>query len=164
MRVHLLEARTQLPLPRAQVFGFFSDAANLERITPPWLHFLILTPGPIELRAGTLIEYQLRLRGIPLRWRTRIEVWDPPTRFVDVQIRGPYALWEHEHVFTDGTGGTAVSDRVRYALPFGPLGELVHAFVRRDLRAIFEYRQEAVRERLLGPPPSEAAAGAQDPL
>jgi ligand-binding SRPBCC domain-containing protein len=128
MRIHLLEARTEVPLPRAQVFGFFFDAANLERITPPWLRFLILTPGSIELRAGALI--------------------------------GPYALWEHEHVFRDGTGGTVVSDRVRYALPFGPLGELAHGFVRRDLRAIFEYRQEAVRACLLAPPPSEAAAGA----
>lgn len=157
MRVHTLETQAFLPLPRVQVFAFFADAGNLERITPPWLHFLTLTPGPIELRAGARIDYRLRLHGLPLRWRTEIQLWDPPLRFVDRQLRGPYALWEHEHVFTDAAGGTEVADRVRYALPFGPLGELAHAFVRRDLRAIFAFRRTATRECLLGARPSAGA-------
>jgi ligand-binding SRPBCC domain-containing protein len=161
VRVHTLESQLALPLPRQRVFDFFADAGNLQRITPPWLQFLILTPPPIELRAGARIEYRLRLHGLPLRWCTRIEVWDPPRRFVDCQLRGPYALWEHEHVFTDGTEGTEVADRVRYALPLGPLGGLAHGFVRRDLRAIFAYRRAALRECLLGTRPS---AGAPDSL
>ncbi len=142
----MLQRSQRLPLPPEDVFPFFADAHNLEAITPPWLGFRVVTPQPIAMGAGTFIEYRLRLHGIPLRWRTRIAVWDPPRRFVDVQISGPYRLWHHTHDFeTDGGGHSVMRDTVRYALPLGPLGVLAHrAVVRRDLAAIFDFRQRAV--------------------
>jgi ligand-binding SRPBCC domain-containing protein len=142
--VHVLrrEQRFGPALPPDEVFPFFADAHNLEAITPPWLGFRVVTPRPIDMRAGALIEYRLRLHGVPLRWRTRIAVWDPPRRFVDVQIAGPYRLWHHTHDFEpDGSGGTIMRDTVRYGLPLGPLGALAHRLlVRRDLDAIFGFR------------------------
>ena len=129
------------------MFPFFADALNLERITPPWLGFRVVTPGPIAMGPGTLIEYRLRLHRLPVHWLTRIEVWEPPVRFVDAQVRGPYRAWRHEHRFSpapDGRG-TLMRDRVDYALPLGPLGDLAHAlFVARDLRRIFDHRAASV--------------------
>jgi ligand-binding SRPBCC domain-containing protein len=147
--------RTQfLPRPRAAVFPFFADAANLEAITPPWLGFRILTPGPIVMGPGTLIDYRIRWRFVPLRWRTAITVWEPPVRFVDEQVRGPYRLWRHTHTFAEVSGGTAMTDVVEYALPLGPLGRLMHRFiVERDLAAIFDYRREQVLKLVEGTPP-----------
>jgi ligand-binding SRPBCC domain-containing protein len=142
--------REQL-LPRApdDVFGFFADAGNLEAITPPFLGFEIVTPRPIEMRAGTLIEYRLRLHGLPLRWLTRIEVWDPGVRFVDQQLRGPYALWHHTHEFEARGSDTLMTDTVRYALPFGPLGTVAHALlVERELNRIFDFRYVEVGRRI----------------
>ncbi len=126
-------------------FGFFADARNLERITPPWLNFHVVTPD-IEMRLGTLIEYRLTLHGLPIRWLTQIEEWAPGERFVDVQLRGPYALWHHTHEFEPaGDGQTLMRDTVRYALPFGPLGALAHKlFVARDLERIFRFRSSVV--------------------
>jgi ligand-binding SRPBCC domain-containing protein len=149
-RIHVLERRQRVELPIEQVFDFYGDAHNLERITPPWLGFEVITPAPIEIGVGTLIEYRLRLHRVPIRWRTRIEVWEPPDRFVDVQIRGPYSLWEHTHRFEqDDPGATTIEDRVRYSIPFGPLGGLAERLlVRRDLRQIFDYRSEAVKREL----------------
>ncbi|HYG63160.1 MAG TPA: SRPBCC family protein [Thermoanaerobaculia bacterium] len=145
LKVH--EHRTEILLPRSreEVFGFFADAGNLQAITPDWLRFGILTPLPIEMRQGALIEYRLRLRGIPLRWKTGITAWDPPRRFVDEQLRGPYRLWVHEHTFREADGGTLVGDYVRYAVLGGTLVNKL--FVERDVRRIFEYRQERLRER-----------------
>ena len=131
------------------MFPFFGDALNLEAITPPWLGFRVTTPGPIEMTRGTLIEYRLRLHALPISWRTTIAVWNPPHRFVDVQVRGPYALWHHTHDFAPVPGGTLMRDTVRYALPFGPLGALAHRLlVRRDLERIFEYRRDAVLHKV----------------
>jgi ligand-binding SRPBCC domain-containing protein len=146
----VLERTQRVGLPPEEAFAFYADARNLEAITPPWLGFRVTTPEPIEMAAGTLIEYRLRLHGIPIRWRTRIAVWEPPHRFVDVQLRGPYALWEHTHTFEpDGAGATIIRDRVRYRLPLGPLGGLAHAaLVRRDLRRIFDFRRDAVAARM----------------
>jgi ligand-binding SRPBCC domain-containing protein len=138
-----------LQLPRPEVFAFFADAANLEAITPPELHFHITTPLPITMRKDAIIDYRLRLRGIPFSWRTRIAEWEPPLRFVDEQLRGPYALWEHTHTFTNAPdGGTLVQDTVRYQLPLGPLGRLALPLVRRDLSRIFGYREARVRQLL----------------
>ena len=146
----MLERRQRVGLPVERAFEFYGDAFNLEAITPPWLGFAVTTPAPVTMAAGAHLDYRLRLHGVPVRWRTRIEEWEPPHRFVDVQVSGPYSLWEHTHEFEPaGAGATMISDRVRYALPLGPLGDLAHRlFVRRDVERIFDYRREAVAERL----------------
>src|SRR5918997_5030628 len=105
MRIHRLERTQRLAAPPGEVFEFFADALNLEAITPAWLSFRVITPGPIEMRPGALIEYRLRLHGVPVRWLTRIEVWEPGRRFVDVQVRGPYRLWHHTPGFEAGRRG-----------------------------------------------------------
>jgi ligand-binding SRPBCC domain-containing protein len=147
---HVLTREQILPGDPDKVFGFFANAFNLEAITPPWLRFRVLAPGPVHLAPGALIQYRLELHRIPIRWLTRIETWVAGERFVDVQIRGPYRLWHHTHTFEAHDGGTLVRDRVRYALPLGPLGELAHRLlVRRDLERIFDFRQASVA-RMLG--------------
>jgi ligand-binding SRPBCC domain-containing protein len=138
-----LRTRIRLARPRPEVFAFFADASNLEALTPPLLRFRILTPQPIEMRPGALIEYKLSLRGLPVRWKTEITAWEPPHRFVDEQRRGPYRLWVHEHTFEDAPGGgTFVLDRVRYQVPFGRLANWL--LVERDVRKIFTWRGEAL--------------------
>ena len=152
LRYHVLRREQRLPGSPAEVFPFFGDAHNLEAITPPFLGFRVLTPRPIAMRAGALIEYRLRLRGLPIAWLTRIEEWTPGVRFVDAQLAGPYRLWHHTHEFeADGDAGTVMRDTVRYALPYWPLGEAAHPLVARDLAAIFDYRAAAVAERLTRP-------------
>jgi ligand-binding SRPBCC domain-containing protein len=148
--IHILERRQRVEIPIDEAFAFYGDARNLERITPPWLGFQVTTPEPIKMGPGTLIEYRLRLHRVPVRWRTRITAWEPPRQFVDTQISGPYSLWEHTHTFEgDGPGATIIEDRVRYAIPFGPLGEVANRLlVRRDLRQIFDYRRDAVTREM----------------
>jgi ligand-binding SRPBCC domain-containing protein len=139
-----------VPVSPERAFAFYGDALNLEPLTPPWLHFEVTTPGEIELAAGTLLDYRLKLHRVPIRWQTRIQTWEPPLRFVDTQAKGPYSLWEHTHLFeAAGEGETIIRDRVRYVIPFGPLGTLAERlFVRRDLRRIFDFRAQAVAERI----------------
>ncbi len=140
MKESLFRAEQWLPRPRTEVFPFFAEARNLEELTPPWLKFEVLTPAPINMRAGALIDYRLKVHGIPIRWRTEILEWDPPHRFVDVQLRGPYTLWHHTHTFEERDGGTLCRDEVRYR-PLG--GALVDTlFVRRDVETIFAYRRQ----------------------
>lgn len=138
--------RTQfIPRPRDAVFAFFAEPYNLERITPPFLRFRIVTPPPIALAPGTLIDYRLRLFGVPFGWRTRIESVTPLESFVDVQIRGPYRAWRHEHTFREVPGGTEMRDVVDYDVGWGPAGWAAGAlFVRRSLRHIFDYRRDTV--------------------
>ena len=148
MPAHTLNTWQWLPRPQEEVFRFFSDARNLQRITPDFLRFEVLTPGPIEMRAGALIDYRLNLRGIPFRWRTEITSWEPPFRFTDVQVRGPYAEWVHTHTFEDVDEGTMVRDSVRYRL-WGP--GLVTRIINRilvapDTKRIFEFRHHALEE------------------
>jgi len=155
-REYELRRVQRLPLPPERVFDFFADARNLEAITPPSLKFHIITDGPIEIRSGTIIDYRLRLSGIPFRWQSVIEDYDPPRQFVDRQIRGPYASWHHTHSFAPVTGdggevtATDMTDLVRYRMPLGPLGMLVHGlFVRRQLNAIFDFRKKKIVELIV---------------
>jgi uncharacterized protein len=136
-----------VPRPLDEVFEFFSKAENLERLTPAWLNFHILSVEPSPVRKGTLIRYSLRWRIFPIRWTTEIIEWDPPHRFADVQLKGPYKLWHHEHRFVAEGNGTRILDEVRYSLPFGFLGSIAHvARVEKDVRGIFAYRMEVVKK------------------
>ena len=150
-RDHVFTTEILIPRPRDEVFDFFAAAENLQRITPPELGFEITTPLPISMVVGALIEYRLRLFGVPFRWRTRISRWEPGTAFVDEQLSGPYALWVHTHTFRDAPGGTLVGDEVRYRLPLFPFGEVGYPLVRLQVRRIFDYRARRLRE-LLGSP------------
>jgi ligand-binding SRPBCC domain-containing protein len=147
--VHRLEREQLVARPLPDVFAFFAEAENLERITPPWLRFEVIGSKPARMGTGTRIEYRLRLHGIPLRWVSRIEEWEEQRAFVDRQVRGPYRLWRHRHEFEPRGDATVVRDRVDYTLPFGSAGRLAHElFVRRDLDRIFDFRRTAI-ERLL---------------
>jgi ligand-binding SRPBCC domain-containing protein len=139
-----LEVAQFLPQPRDRVFEFFSDAFQLEEITPPWLRFSVVTPAPIRMRAGLAIDYRLRLHGIPIRWQSVISEWEPPFRFVDEQVRGPYRRWHHEHLFEIVDGGTRCTDLVDFEVPGGPLVERL--FVRAELHRIFAFRQRKLSE------------------
>ena len=133
----------------AATWDFFSRADNLPAITPPWLRFTVRTPGPVEMTDGTLLDYTIRWNGIPVKWRTRIIDWSPPRQFIDIQLRGPYALWHHQHVFEPVGDSTRCRDRVIYKLPAGPLGRMVHAgMVKRQLLGIFTFRREVIGQRL----------------
>src|SRR5215510_7830929 len=143
--MHTLTTSMRLPLLRDQVFAFFAEASNLERITPPELGFEMVTPQPLHLSEGTRIEYRLHLFGLPFSWQSEIRRWDPPEVFVDVQLRGPYKYWVHTHRFREEQGATIIEDEVQYTLPYAPLGELVYPLVRLQLHRIFRYRQQVIR-------------------
>ncbi|MBI1846387.1 MAG: SRPBCC family protein [Candidatus Rokubacteria bacterium] len=148
---HILESRRWLPLPRSQVFAFFAEPANLARVTPPWLRFTLVGAPPV-MAAGAVLDCRMRWLGVGLAWRAYIREYDAPYRFVDVQVRGPYARWEHRHLFLEERQGTWVEDRVTYRLPLGPVGRAVHALcVRRQLAAIWDYRWGQVAARLATP-------------
>lgn len=150
MADHVLEARVWLGRPRPDVFAFFANPAHLAELTPPSFGFRLLTPAPV-MTAGAVLDYQIRWLGLPLRWRAFVREYDPPYRFLDVQLRGPYARWEHRHRFLEEEGGTIVEDRVVYRLPLGPAGVALHAVVvGRQLRAAWDYRTRRLAE-LLGP-------------
>ncbi len=148
MKVYTLKAEQLVTRPLEEVFAFFERPENLTKITPPSLGFVILTPLPIEMKAGALIDYTIKVTGYRLRWWTLISTYDPPHSFVDEQIKGPYKLWHHTHRFRAVEGGTMISDEVKYALPLGLLGRTAHAlFVRRQLKGIFAYREKVIGER-----------------
>jgi ligand-binding SRPBCC domain-containing protein len=148
---HKLWVSMVLPCERERVFAFFAEAANLERITSPELQFQVVTPQPIVMRMGTQIEYHLRLYGWPFTWLTHITRWEPPHVFTDEQIAGPYGQWVHTHRFHEQKSGTVIEDDVRYRLPLYPLGEITYPVVRWQLRRIFAFRQQAIREIFNGP-------------
>lgn len=164
MRAHVLSRTHELEGTPEEVFPFFADAFNLEAITPRFLDFSVLTPAPILLTTGTVIQYAMRLHGVPITWVSSIQRWDPPHCFVDTQLRGPYRFWHHTHSFEALPGErTLMRDEVRYQLPLPPLGNLAMPFVRRDLEQIFDYRREvlpaelakfrAASERVMTPAP-----------
>ncbi len=144
MRIHTVHYELWLPLSPEEIFPFFADASNLEAITPASLGFKVITPSPIAMHEGTLIDYKLRIHGFPIRWRTRIAAWQPPYRFVDEQLRGPYRQWIHEHTFEAKDGGTLCRDIVNYAVPFGFIAHPL--FVRREVESIFAFRSEALKK------------------
>lgn len=147
MADHTFRAETVIPLPRERVFEFFSQAENLELITPPELSFKILTPLPIEIAEGALIDYMIKLHGFNMRWQTEIINWQPPFKFTDIQLKGPYSKWHHTHIFTALSDDlTQMIDEVEYRLPFPPFGELAYFFVRREVEGIFEYRNKVITE------------------
>jgi ligand-binding SRPBCC domain-containing protein len=144
---HTLYREQWVPRPLDEIFAFFSNPSNLEILTPAWLKFKILTPGPVTIATGTHIQYRLSWHGIPLRWTTEITRWNPPVDFEDVQLSGPYKLWRHVHRFQAHSGGTQMTDIVEYALPFGLLGRVAHAMqVRRNVEKIFDYRHESIEQ------------------
>jgi len=155
MKLYVLEREMLVPVSIRETFEFFQDPHNLALITPPSLGFQILTPDPIRMRCGAEIDYRIRLAGIPVKWKTIITEYEPPFFFIDEQVRGPYRFWRHRHSFRPTEGGTVVSDRVEYALPFGWIGRIVHCLaVRRRLQHIFAYRQTALTEMLRRAPSS----------
>jgi ligand-binding SRPBCC domain-containing protein len=149
MKSYSLERRLWLPEPPERIFAFFSDPANLERLTPPWLRFQIVTPLPVIMGQGTRIDYRLRIRGIPILWQSEITHWEPPYGFTDRQIKGPYLLWIHEHSFVPRQGGTIVGDDVQYAVPGGMLVQRL--LVGPDLNRIFEYRHRTLAQLFHAP-------------
>lgn len=158
MKLRTLTASIEVPVPLGEVFSFFANAQNLQLITPPDLGFEIMTPTPIEMRPGLQLDYRVRIRRFPARWTSLISVWDPPYRFVDEQVRGPYLRWHHLHEFQATAQGTRILDSVEYAVPGWVLEGLAHRFlVQPDLVRIFSYRTERIAERfgLVGeaPPP-----------
>jgi ligand-binding SRPBCC domain-containing protein len=144
MSEFIFRAELLLSRPLDEVFPFFSEARNLEELTPPWLKFEVLTPPPIVMKNGTLIDYRIKIHGIPIRWRTEIIKWQPPHCFIDTQLSGPYKLWHHTHTFEAVDGGTLCRDEVRYWPKGGALMNWL--FVRGDVERIFEYRQQRLRE------------------
>jgi ligand-binding SRPBCC domain-containing protein len=151
MTIHELRREQHISRPREAVFEFFANAANLEQITPAWLKFEILSPQPIQMAIGTQVTYRVRWRFFGMRWVSEIAEWDPPNRFLDVQLRGPYAFWHHTHSFAPDGDGTRIVDVVRYSLPFGILGRAANWLtVAQDLNAIFDYRAERISTLLEG--------------
>ena len=149
MKDVVFTAEQRIPRPRAEVFAFFSQARNLEAITPPWLQFRILEQSTPEIEQGTVITYRLKIHGIPFVWKSRIDEWNPGESFVDTQLKGPYAKWHHTHSFHDDGDGTIIRDRVLYRLPLGFLGQLFGGrFVAKDVRKIFAYRKRRTEELL----------------
>ena len=146
IRVHVLRTSICVPVGVDQVFDFFSNASNLERLTPPELHFHIITAEPIDIREGTLIDYRLRIYGIPFKWQTKITNWDPPNQFIDEQVIGPYKQWIHVHSFAEQNGTTTINDRVFYRLPLWPVGEIAYPLVSSQLRRIFSFRNRLISE------------------
>ena len=145
MKVFKLETKQFIRRPLEEVFGFFSRPENLVVITPAKLHFEILTPSPLEMKQGAVIDYTIKLSKVPIHWRSLITTYDPPFKFVDEQIKGPYSFWHHTHIFKEVPDGVEIYDEVHYSIPFGPLGSFLHAlWIKKDLNHIFEYRKDVI--------------------
>ncbi|QDT40083.1 Polyketide cyclase / dehydrase and lipid transport [Gimesia alba] len=141
--IYVLQSELLIPHSISDVFDFFARPENLESLTPPWLHFQIVTPKPVPIHEGALIDYRLKLHGFPMKWKTEITDWEPPVRFVDLQLKGPYRFWRHEHTFQEQAGGTLVRDKVEYAVLGGAL--INRLFVQKDVERIFQYRLDRLK-------------------
>ena len=147
LKIYELKRRTFIPAPIQDVFSFFSNAEDLNLITPPWLYFKILTPLPVIMKENTQIDYSIKLLGLRMTWKTEITVWQPPNKFIDRQIKGPYRVWEHTHIFKEKGRGTQMEDIVQYAVPGFVLSPIFHLlFVRPRLVKIFAYREQKMLE------------------
>ena len=144
MKIFNLRTEIWLPRSRDEIFHFFADPGNLDRLTPPWLQFKIVSPSQTAMRVGTRLDYRLRIRGVPIRWQSEISVWEPSQRFVDRQTKGPYSVWVHEHTFATHKGGTLIGDNVEYAVPGGAIVQ--RFLVAPDIARIFDYRHKVLRE------------------
>ena len=144
MKVFHMNYKVFISEPLEAVLPFLADATNLQQITLPWLNFQVVTPKPIEMKPRQMIDYRIRVRGLTMKWRSEITVWEPAYRFVDKQIRGLHKVWHHEHIFTEQDGETICEDKVDYAVPGGAL--INRFFVEPDVRRIFEYRRSRMRE------------------
>ena len=145
--MYLVESQVWIPRPQDEVFQFFSDAGNLQRITPSWLNFRVLDMTTPAIEQGTRINYRLKIRGLPVRWQSEIVIWEPPHRFVDHQVKGPYSVWQHEHRFAEKDGGTECVDLVQYQPPGGLLAPAINRlFVADDVRKIFDFRSVKLRK------------------
>jgi ligand-binding SRPBCC domain-containing protein len=145
LKIYELKRQVFIPAPISDVFSFFGNAENLNLITPPWLYFKILTPRPIQMKKNALIDYSIKLLGLRMTWKTEITTWEPPDRFIDCQLKGPYRVWEHTHLFEEKKGGTQMMDIVRYSVPGFVLSPLVHfLFVRPRLERIFSFRERSI--------------------
>ncbi len=146
MRTHLFKTEMDLPLDIHAVFKFFCDATNLEKITPPELCFHIISAQPIQIKKDTYIDYRLRLYGIPFHWRAKISAWEPPIKFIDEQVIGPYTTWIHTHTFIEKNGRTGIIDEILYRMPFWPIGEIFFPVIAMYLRRIFAYRKQNIKQ------------------
>lgn len=146
MTTRVCEREVWIPAPIEEVFAFFSDAHNLEKLTPPYLKFNVLTPHPIKMQKGALIDYKLSLRGLPMTWKTEITDWVPGVMFADNQLKGPYKKWYHTHRFESKDGGTLMKDRIEYIIPGGFLEPLIYPFVKKDVESIFDFRTKVMNE------------------
>ena len=145
MKIYELNKTQFINQPIDVVFNFFTKPKNLALITPSKLAFKILTPTPITINKGTLIDYTIRLMRFPVHWRTLITKYNPPYEFVDEQIKGPYLFWHHTHTFKAVNGGSEIKDKVRYSIPMGYLGQFIHKiWIKKDLEKIFEYRKAVI--------------------
>jgi len=155
MKIYTLKTRQKIAKPRSELFDFFQRPENLEKITPASVGFRILTPSPIKMKVGTVLDYTIRLFGLPVRWTTLITEYEPPFRFSDVALRGPYSFWFHNHTFKEDDNGTIMIDEVRYALPLGFIGRMVNfLWVKRQLNYIFNYRAKVIKDLLEGKKPA----------
>lgn len=149
MKVYRLVSELELSARRPDVFAFFERPENLSLITPPQMGFKILTPTPLKMKEGAIIDYRVKILGVPQHWRTLISEYDPPNRFVDQQLKGPYLMWHHSHTFEEQGDNAIIRDEINYVLPFGPLGQIARAlFVRRQLEGVFRYRRKVITELL----------------
>ena len=149
MKYHEFKEKQFIDLPIEEVFNYFSNPSNLQKITPKYLNFKIKNNPPFIMKKGQLFEYRLRVRGIPITWISLISSYDPPYSFIDEQIKGPYSSWHHTHLFKEENGGTVIIDEVKYTLPLGLIGKIVNLiWVKKDLDKIFQYRQKIIEKTL----------------